>query len=138
MRTRCGRFGLAALAVCLQVSVVPASAEDRAKEMGPPAPSVAERAAAAMHTDMTRAAPKAEAPPSQNFAVADSSWKRLQDFRSRGNVRVLTLWQSKRFTLALQSGRNGTAGLQLSSKTFSRGDAKRGLLDELVHHTGDR
>jgi hypothetical protein len=98
--------------------------------------------AAAIHAqfDFRYVAPTADFAPTTNSAAAfnvpggTSVWDGLKEFRSRGNVQVMTLWQSNRFMVSLQSGKNGTAALQWSSKSLDRGATTRGLLDGMFHH----
>jgi hypothetical protein len=63
---------------------------------------------------------------------ATNAWQRLEDYKARRGIRLLTLWESKFSTLSLQAGRSGIPSLQWTSRSFSRGDASQGLLDRLV------
>jgi hypothetical protein len=61
-----------------------------------------------------------------------SPWQRLGDYRAQGRVQLLTLWQSPRNMVSLQTGRHGGPSLQWSSRGMNRGGATRGVLDRLV------
>jgi hypothetical protein len=61
-----------------------------------------------------------------------SAWQRWGDYRSQGRVQLLTLWESNRSTVSLQTGRHGGPSLQWSSRLMGRGGATRGLLDRFV------
>jgi hypothetical protein len=79
--------------------------------------------------------PSADAAQSFSVPAETTAWERLDEYRSHGNVQVLTLWQSRRFMFSLQSGKNGDATLQWRSKSLSRGEAKRGLFDRMFQST---
>ncbi len=57
--------------------------------------------------------------------------QRLNEFRSRNGVRLLTLWKSATGTIALHAGKHGTASLQWTSGTLNRGEGSRGVFDQL-------
>ena len=61
-----------------------------------------------------------------------SAWQRLADYRAQGRIQLLTLWESPRSTVSLQSGKHGGPSLQWSSRVMNRGGATRGLLDRFV------
>jgi hypothetical protein len=58
-------------------------------------------------------------------------WQRMNDYRSRDRVRLLTLWESSGSILSLQAGKRGDPSLQWTSTAMNRGGATRGLLDKL-------
>jgi hypothetical protein len=70
---------------------------------------------------------------------ATNGWQRLKDFKVRGGVRLLTLWESKFSTLALQTGHGGNPSLQWTSRGFGGGSSggapSHGLLDRLFSTT---
>jgi len=71
---------------------------------------------------------------------ATNGWQRLKDFKVRGGVRLLTLWESKFSTLSLQAGHGGSPSLQWTSRGFGGGTASgagssHGLLDRLFSTT---
>jgi hypothetical protein len=59
-------------------------------------------------------------------------WQRLNDYRSRDRVRVVTLWESTGSSVSLQAGKKGDPSLQWSSKLMNHGGATRGVLDKLL------
>jgi hypothetical protein len=61
-----------------------------------------------------------------------SPWQHLADYRSQGRVQLLTLWQSPRNMVSLQSGKHGGPSLQWSSRVMNHGGATRGVLDRFV------
>ena len=63
---------------------------------------------------------------------ATSPWQHLADYRAQGRLQLLTLWQSPRSMLSLQTGRHGGPSLQWSSRVMNHGGATRGLLDRFV------
>ena len=63
---------------------------------------------------------------------ATNAWQRLEDFKARRGIRLLTLWENKFSTLSLQTGKSGNPSLQWTSRSFSSGDASQGLFDRLV------
>jgi hypothetical protein len=58
-------------------------------------------------------------------------WQRLEQFRARNRVRLVTLWETGGNSLSLQAGRRGDPSLQWTSRLSSHGAAASGLLDEL-------
>jgi hypothetical protein len=71
---------------------------------------------------------------------ATNGWQRLKDYKVRGGVRLLTLWQSKFSTLSLQAGHGGSPSLQWTSRGFGgpnsgAGTATHGLFDRLFSTT---
>lgn len=70
--------------------------------------------------------------PGENPALRSTTvWQRMSDFHSRDRVRVLTLWESGGGTVSLQAGKGGSPSLQWTSRSLSRGEATRGLLDRV-------
>jgi hypothetical protein len=63
---------------------------------------------------------------------AAPSWQHFADYRSQGRVQLLTLWQSPRNMVSLQTGKHGGPSLQWSSRVMNRGGATRGVLDRFV------
>jgi hypothetical protein len=78
-----------------------------------------------------------EIPP--HFTVSDEApmlrgttvWQRLSDYRSRGRVRILTLWETGGGSISLQAGKRGDPSLQWTSRLMNRGGATRGVFDQL-------
>lgn len=71
---------------------------------------------------------------------ATNGWQRLKDYKVRGGVRLLTVWESKFSTLSLQTGHGASASLQWTSRGFGGssgggGSASHGLLDRLFSTT---
>jgi hypothetical protein len=69
-----------------------------------------------------------------------NGWQRLEDYKVRGGIRLLTLWQSESTSLSLQEGHGGVTSLQFTSRTFFGGSsasarAKHGLLDQIFSTT---
>jgi hypothetical protein len=58
-------------------------------------------------------------------------WQRMNDYRSRDRVRLLTLWESSGSSVSLQAGRHGDPSLQWTSRSMNRGGSTRGVLDQL-------
>jgi hypothetical protein len=77
-------------------------------------------------------APVENRPPVENGPKNGTVWERFADFRSRNQVRLLTLWQAGGSSLSLQAGRKGPPSLQWTSRLMNRGGAPRGVLDELL------
>ncbi len=75
-----------------------------------------------------------QAPPSavvENGPKSGTVWERFAEFRSRNQVRLLTLWETGGSSLSLQAGHKGSPSLQWTSRLMNRGGAQRGVLDEL-------
>jgi hypothetical protein len=95
------------------------------------------RAPAVPATQDFRARPSAA--PSADGSDADSEsmihdttvWQRLDRFRARNRVRLLTLWETGGNSLSLQAGMKGDPSLQWTSRLSNHGGAASGLLDEL-------
>lgn len=73
-------------------------------------------------------------PAANNFGDATmlrstTVWQRLSDYKSRDGVRLLTLWESRSSTVALQAGKRGDPSLQWTSRLMNRGGSTQGLLD---------
>lgn len=64
-----------------------------------------------------------------NLMSERTVWQRLQEYRSRDRVRVLTLWESGASAVSIQTNRKGDPSLQWTSRLMNRGGATRGLLD---------
>jgi len=60
-------------------------------------------------------------------------WQRMDDYKSRDRVRVLTLWESTGSSVSLQAGRRGDPSLQWTSRFMNRGGSTKGLLDQLFN-----
>jgi hypothetical protein len=56
-------------------------------------------------------------------------WQRLQQYKSRDRVRLLTLWESSGSSVSLQAGRRGDPSLQWTSRWMNHGGSTQGLLD---------
>jgi hypothetical protein len=69
--------------------------------------------------------------PEQGFAFTQNTWQRLNEFRTRDRVRVLTLWESGVSAVSLQTDHKGDPSLQWTSRLMNRGGASHGLLDQL-------
>jgi hypothetical protein len=71
-----------------------------------------------------------------------SAWDRLADYKTRGGIRLLTLWDTKFASLSLQTGHGGMAALQWTSRGFggggNGGGGTRGLLDRLLSTSIER
>jgi len=61
--------------------------------------------------------------------VDKTTWQRLQEYRNRDRVRVMTLWESGASNVSIQTNRKGDPSLQWTSRLMNRGGATRGLLD---------
>jgi hypothetical protein len=64
-----------------------------------------------------------------NLMVDKTVWQRLQEYRNRDSVRVITLWESGASAVSIQTNRKGDPSLQWTSRLMNRGGATRGLLD---------
>jgi len=60
-------------------------------------------------------------------------WQRMDDYKSRDRVRVLTLWESTGSSVSLQAGRRGDPSLQWTSRWMNRGGSTKGVLDQLFN-----
>jgi hypothetical protein len=70
--------------------------------------------------------------PPAGVLTADRNWmQRLNDYRSRDRVRVLTLWDTGASAVSIQTDHKGDPSLQWTSHLFNRGGATQGLLDRL-------
>lgn len=69
-----------------------------------------------------------------------SAWGRLEDYKTRGGIRLLTLWKSKFNSLSIQTGRHGASFLQWTSRGGLGGGAgsTHGVLDRLLSSGMDR
>jgi hypothetical protein len=70
-------------------------------------------------------------PAEDNLAFDGTIWQRLNEYRNRDKIRVLTLWESGASTVSLQTDRKGGPSLQWTSRLMNRGGATHGLLDRL-------
>jgi hypothetical protein len=71
------------------------------------------------------------APGEENLAFDATIWQRLNEYRNRDKIRVLTLWESGASTVSLQADHKGGPSLQWTSRLMNRGGATHGLLDRL-------
>jgi hypothetical protein len=71
----------------------------------------------------------AAAGSNENLMVDLSVWQRLQEYRNRDSVRVMTLWESGAGAVSIQTNRKGGPSLEWTSRLMNRGGATRGLLD---------
>jgi len=71
---------------------------------------------------------------------ATSAWGRLEDYKTRGGIRLLTLWKSKFSALSIQTGHGGIPTLQWTSRGGLGGGAgtTQGVLDRLLSSGIDR
>jgi hypothetical protein len=70
-------------------------------------------------------------PAEGNLAFNTTIWQRLDEYRNRDRIRVLTLWESGASAVSLQTDRRGGPSLQWTSRLMNRGGATHGLLDRL-------
>jgi hypothetical protein len=70
-------------------------------------------------------------PAVDNLAFDATIWQRLNEYRNRDKIRVLTLWESGASTVSLQTDHKGGPSLQWTSRLMNRGGATHGLLDRL-------
>lgn len=66
---------------------------------------------------------------SDNLMIDKNVWERLQEYRNRDGVRLVTLWESSASAVSIQTNRKGDPTLQWTSRLMNRGGATRGLLD---------
>jgi hypothetical protein len=71
-------------------------------------------------------------PAEENLAFDKTIWQRLNEYRNRDKIRVLTLWESGASTVSLQTDHKGGPSLQWTSRLMNRGGATHGLLDRLI------
>jgi hypothetical protein len=69
--------------------------------------------------------------PEDNLSFNKTSWQRLNEYRTRDRVRVLTLWESGVSAISIQTDRKGDPWLQWTSSIMNRGGASHGILDQL-------
>jgi hypothetical protein len=72
------------------------------------------------------------APVEENLAFDTTIWQRLNEYRNRDKIRLLTLWESGASTVSLQADHRGGPSLQWTSRLMNRGGATHGLLDRLL------
>jgi hypothetical protein len=75
-------------------------------------------------------------PAEDNLAFDAGIWQRLNEYRNRDKIRLLTLWESGASSVSLQTDRKGGPSLQWTSRLMNRGGATRGLLDRLFPVNG--
>jgi hypothetical protein len=71
-------------------------------------------------------------PAEDNLAFDTTIWQRLNEYRNRDKIRLLTLWESGASTVSLQTDHKGGPSLQWTSRLMNRGGATHGLLDQLL------
>lgn len=71
-------------------------------------------------------------PAEDNLAFDATLWQRLNEYRNRDKIRVLTLWESGASSVSLQADHKGGPSLQWTSRLMNRGGATHGLLDRLI------
>jgi hypothetical protein len=69
--------------------------------------------------------------PGSNLAADKNFLQRLNEYRSRDRVRVLTLWDNGASAVSIQTDHKGDPSLQWTSHLFNRGGSTQGLLDHL-------
>jgi hypothetical protein len=70
-------------------------------------------------------------PPGDTLSSNRNLLQRLNDYRSRDRVRVLTLWDTGASAVSIQTDHKGDPSLQWTSHLFNHGGATQGLLDRL-------
>jgi hypothetical protein len=70
-------------------------------------------------------------PGEGNLDFNATVWQRLNEYRNRDRIRVLTLWESGASAVSLQTDHHGGPSLQWTSRLMNRGGATRGVLDRL-------
>jgi hypothetical protein len=70
-------------------------------------------------------------PPGGALSVNKDLLQRLNDFRTRDRLRVLTLWDTGASNISIQTDHKGDPSLQWTSRLFNKGGATQGLLDRL-------
>jgi hypothetical protein len=68
-------------------------------------------------------------PPAGTLTSDQNLLQRLNEYRSRDRVRVLTLWDTGASAVSIQTDHKGDPSLQWTSHLFNKGGAKEGLLD---------
>jgi hypothetical protein len=82
-------------------------------------------------------AAREDASPSTDFddmpaLHAAPGWQHLQDYKVRGGIQLLTIWESRLNSLAVQAGHGGSATLQWTTHPFGGSlGSTRGLFDRL-------
>jgi hypothetical protein len=70
--------------------------------------------------------------PSEDGLMMDKNmWQRLNEYRTRDRVRVLTLLETGASSVSIQTNHKGDPSLQWTSRLMNRGGASHGLLDQL-------
>jgi hypothetical protein len=87
-----------------------------------------------------RREPRAPSLDARPALRASTPWDRLADYKARGGIRLLTLWNSKFSSLSLQTGHGGVPSLQWTSRGFGGGGGgeTHGLLDRVLSSGIDR
>jgi hypothetical protein len=70
-------------------------------------------------------------PPAGTLSTNKDLLQRLNEFRTRDRLRVLTLWDTGASNVSIQTDHKGDPSLQWTSRLFNRGGATQGLLDRL-------
>jgi hypothetical protein len=83
------------------------------------------------------AAASAPAPEPIPLLRDSSVWDRVADIRTSRGIRLLTLWESTRSTVSLQTGHGGGPSLQWTSRALGRGEGTHSLFDHLFSTTLD-
>jgi hypothetical protein len=68
---------------------------------------------------------------SEDFSFNKNTWQRLNEYRTRDRVRVLTLWESGVSAISIQTDHKGDPSLQWTSSLMNHGGASHGVLDQL-------
>jgi hypothetical protein len=69
--------------------------------------------------------------PEDTLSFNKNTWQRLNEYRTRDRVRVLTLWESGVSAISIQTDRKGDPWLQWTSSVMNHGGASHGVLDQL-------
>lgn len=67
-----------------------------------------------------------------NLTFDKTIWQRLNEYKTRDRIRVLTLWESGVNAVSLQTDRKGDPWLQFTAKLNTGGNAAHGLLDHVL------
>jgi hypothetical protein len=70
-------------------------------------------------------------PPAGTLNVNKDLLQRLNEFRTRDRLRVLTLWDTGASNISIQTDHKGDPSLQWTSHLYNKGGATQGLLDRL-------
>jgi hypothetical protein len=69
--------------------------------------------------------------PEDTLSFNKNTWQRLNEYRTRDRVRVLTLWESGVSAISIQTDHKGDPSLQWTSSLMNGGGASHGILDQL-------